>query len=88
MLKKETGSRSWTSDLSRSLSLEEQQTKVMEFEADGHDRSGTLNTAESSAFAAGFRRVDLGLGPQGQFMPQEWDDAFGVLGLGDFRCGI
>ncbi|KAL9074316.1 MAG: hypothetical protein Q9161_002302 [Pseudevernia consocians] len=74
-IKKERGTRSWASDLSQSLAHEGQDTKADEHGTGGHDERGMQNAAEFTAAAAGQEKIDLGPGPQGQGLPQEWDDA-------------
>lgn len=75
VLKTEKGSKSWSSDLSQPLPYEGQDIKPSE-EAGGHDQIGIHNAAESSTAAVSQGESEQGPCLQGQFLPQEWNDAF------------
>ena len=77
VLKSERGGRSYASDLSQPP-LHEGQNKYTEkhLETGGHDEHGVQNTVNVSAAVVGQGTVDLEPLPQGQAVPQEWDDAF------------
>lgn len=76
IFKNERGMRSWASDLSISLAHEGQEKKAEEQKTGGQDNRGMQNVAELTAAAAGQETMDSGPSQQGQFIPQEWDDAF------------